>query len=134
MERSQLKKLNSTTQTHATVFSCGKKVEAVGTVKTKRPHGSAGPGRGPADGSDARRAVRRAYETTHRATIWPAIPLLGTYPEKTLIQKDTCTPMFIAALFTIAKTWKQPRSPLTDDWIKEIWYACARACTHTQNG
>ena len=64
----------------------------------------------------------------------PAIPLLGRYLEKNAVQKDTCTPMFIAALFTIAKTWKQPRSPLTDDWIKEIWYACARACTHTQNG
>ena len=37
-----------------------------------------------------------------------AIPLLGIYPDKTLIQKDTCTPMFIAALITIAKTWKQP--------------------------
>ena len=45
----------------------------------------------------------------------PAIPLLGIYPEKTLIQKVTCTPMFIAALFTILKTWKQPRCPWTDD-------------------
>ena len=41
----------------------------------------------------------------------PAIPLLGIYPEKTIIRKDICTPMFIAALFTIAKTWKQPKSP-----------------------
>ena len=49
-----------------------------------------------------------------------AIPLLGIYPEKTLIQKDTCTPMFTAALFTIAKTWKQ-RCPSTDEWIK-MWY------------
>ena len=50
----------------------------------------------------------------------PAIPLLGTYPKKTktLIQKDTCTPMFIAALFTIAKIWKQSKCPLTDEWIK----------------
>ena len=39
----------------------------------------------------------------------PAIPLLGTYPDKTITQKGTCTSMFIAALFTIAKTWKQPR-------------------------
>ena len=52
----------------------------------------------------------------------PAIPLLGIYPEKTTLQKDTCTPMFIAALFTIAKTWKQPKCPLTDEWIKKIWY------------
>ena len=51
----------------------------------------------------------------------PAIPLLGIYPEKrkTLIRKDTCTPVFIAALFTIAKIWKQPKS--TDEWIKKLW-------------
>ena len=41
---------------------------------------------------------------------------------KTLIQKDTCTPMFITALFTIAKTWKQPKCPLTEEWIKKMWY------------
>ena len=54
----------------------------------------------------------------------PAIPLLGICPEKmkTLIQKDTRTPMFIAALFTIAKTWKQPKCQLTDEWIKKMWY------------
>ena len=51
----------------------------------------------------------------------PAIPLLGIYPEKTIIQKDTCTIMFIATLFTIARTWKQPKCPLTDEWIK-MWY------------
>ena len=49
----------------------------------------------------------------------PAIPLLGIYPEETIIQKDTCTPMFIAALFTIARTWKQLKCP-TDEWIKNI--------------
>ena len=52
----------------------------------------------------------------------PAIPLLVIYPEKTIIQKDTCTPMFIAALFTIARTWKQPKCPSTDGWIKKMWY------------
>ena len=52
----------------------------------------------------------------------PAIPLLGIYPEKTIIQKDTCTPMFIATLFTIAKTWKQPKCLLTDEWVKKMWY------------
>ena len=52
----------------------------------------------------------------------PAIPLLGIYPEKIIIQKDTCNPMFIAALFTIARSWKQPQCPLTDKWIKKIWY------------
>ena len=52
----------------------------------------------------------------------PAIPLLGIYPEKTIIQKDTCSPMFTAALFTIARWWKQPKCPSTDDWIKKMWY------------
>ena len=51
-----------------------------------------------------------------------AIPLLGIYPDKTIIQKDTCTPMFTAALFTIAETWKQPKCPSTDEWIKKMWY------------
>ena len=51
-----------------------------------------------------------------------AIPPLGIYPGKTIIRKDTCTPMFIAALFTIAKTWKQLKCPSTDGWIKKIWY------------
>ena len=48
----------------------------------------------------------------------PAVSLLGIYPDKTFLKKDTCTLMFIAALFTIAKTWKQPKCPLKDDWIK----------------
>ena len=53
----------------------------------------------------------------------PAIPLLGIiYPEKTTTHKDTCIPMFIAALFAIAKTWKQPKCPLTEEWIKKMWY------------
>ena len=52
----------------------------------------------------------------------PAIPLLGIYPEKTIIQKESCTTMFIAALFTIARTWKQPNCPSTDEWIKKMWH------------
>ena len=52
----------------------------------------------------------------------PAIPLLVIYPEETKIEKDTCIPLFIAALFRIARTWKQPRSPSTDEWIKKLWY------------
>ena len=52
----------------------------------------------------------------------PAIPLLGLYPEKTIIWKDKCTPMFIAALFTIARSWKQSKCPSIDEWIKKIWY------------
>ena len=52
----------------------------------------------------------------------PEIPLLGIYPDKSIIQKDTHTPMFTAALFTIAETWKQLKCPLTDEWIKKMWY------------
>uniref|UniRef100_A0A8C3WG77 Uncharacterized protein n=1 Tax=Catagonus wagneri TaxID=51154 RepID=A0A8C3WG77_9CETA len=51
-----------------------------------------------------------------------AIPLLDIYLDKTFLEKDTCTRMFIAALFTIAKTWKQPKCPSTDDWIRKMWY------------
>ena len=51
-----------------------------------------------------------------------AIPLLGIYPEKTIIQKDTHTPMFTAALFTIARTWKLPKCPSTGKWIKKMWH------------
>ena len=52
----------------------------------------------------------------------PAIPLLGIYPEETRVEKDTCTLMFTAALFTIARTWKQPRWPSKDEWTKKLWY------------
>ena len=52
----------------------------------------------------------------------PTVPLLGIYPDKTIIQKYTRTLMFTAALFTIAKTWKQPKCPSTDEWIKKMWY------------
>ena len=52
----------------------------------------------------------------------PAIPLLGIYLEKNMIQKDTNTPMLIAALFTIVKTWKQPKCPSAEKWIKNMWY------------
>ena len=52
----------------------------------------------------------------------PAIPLLGVYPEKSMIWKDTCTLIFIAALLTIAKMWKQHKCPSTEEWIKKMWY------------
>ena len=52
----------------------------------------------------------------------PTIPLLGIYPEKTTTHKDTCTLIVIAALFAIAKTWKQPKCPSTEEWIKKVWY------------
>ena len=52
----------------------------------------------------------------------PAIPLLGIYPEETKIERDTCILLFIASLFTTARTWKQPRCLSTDEWIKKLWY------------
>ena len=55
----------------------------------------------------------------------PAIPLLGIYPEETKTEEDTCVPLFAAALFTIARTWKQPRCPSAEEWVKK----CG---THTQ--
>ena len=53
----------------------------------------------------------------------PAVPLLGIYPDKTIIQKDICTPKLIATLVMTAKTWKQPKCPLTGEWLK-MWYTC----------
>ena len=58
----------------------------------------------------------------NRTTYDPAIPLLGIYQDKIFIQKDTRTPMFITALFTIAKTWKQLKCPSTDEWTKKMSY------------
>ena len=52
----------------------------------------------------------------------PAIPLLGIHTEESQIERDTCTQMFITVLFTIARTWKQLRCPLTDKWIRKLWY------------
>ena len=52
----------------------------------------------------------------------PAIPLLGIHTEETRRERDTCTPMFITALFIIARTWKQPRCPSADEWIRKLWY------------
>ena len=54
----------------------------------------------------------------------PAIPLLGIHTEETTIERDTCTPMFIGALFKIARTWKQPRCLLADECIRKLWYIC----------
>ena len=52
----------------------------------------------------------------------PEIPLLGIHTKDTRIERDTCTSMFIAALFIIARTWKQPRCPSADEWIRKLWY------------
>ena len=65
--------------------------------------------------------MRSIKRRLHGLPYDPAIPLLGIYPEKTIIQKDRCTPMFIAALFKIARSWKQPKCPSTDEWIKKMW-------------
>jgi hypothetical protein len=58
----------------------------------------------------------------------PIIPLLGIYPEEAKIKKGKCTPVFIAALFTIARTWKQPRHPSAEEWIKMLWYVDTMEC------
>ena len=52
----------------------------------------------------------------------PAIPLLGIHTKEIRTERDTCTPMFIAALFTIARTWKQPRCSSADEWIRKLWH------------
>ena len=52
----------------------------------------------------------------------PVIPLLGIHTKKTRIERDTCTPKFTATLFIIARTWKQPRCPSADEWIRKLWY------------
>ena len=64
------------------------------------------------------------YKTKNRTAFDPAILLLGSYPKspEAPIQKNLCTPMFIAAQFTIAKCWKQPKCPSVNEWIKKLWY------------
>ena len=75
--------------------------------------------------------------TKNRTTLWSTISLLGIYSKKmkTLIWKDTCTPMFTAALFTTAKIWKQPKCPSTDEWIKRMWpiYTMQLLLSHKNN-
>ena len=61
-------------------------------------------------------------KSRNKNTIWSSSPTSGLIPSENPIQKDTCTPVFIAALFTVARKWKQPRCPLTDGWIKKMWY------------
>ena len=69
------------------------------------------------------RTVRRLLKKLKiKLPFYPAIPFLGIYSEKTMVRKDTCITMFIAVLFTVAKTWKQPKCPSTDEWIKKMWY------------
>ena len=61
-------------------------------------------------------------KTKNRVAYDPAIPFLGIYLNKTVIWKDTCTPVFIATLSAIASAWKQPKGPWTNEWIKKMWY------------
>ena len=61
----------------------------------------------------------------------PAIPLLGIYTKETRIERDTCTPVFIKALFTIARTWKKPRYPLADKWIRKLWHVYTQLLKRT---
>ena len=68
--------------------------------------------------------LRKVKEESEKAglTYDTAIPLLGIHTKETRIERDTHIPMFIAALFTIARTWKQPRCPSADKWIRKLWY------------
>ena len=58
----------------------------------------------------------------------PSIPLLGIHTEETRNERDMCTPIFIAALFTIARAWEQPRCPSADEWIRKLWYISTMEC------
>ena len=64
----------------------------------------------------------------------PATPCLGIYPDRTVIQKDTCMPILAAALFTIAKTWKQTKCPSTDEWIRTMWHISIYLSIYIYNG
>ena len=69
-------------------------------------------------------SVEVSQKIKNRSTDDPEIALLGIYPRDTgvLMHRGTCTPMFIAALLTIAKLWKEPKCPSTDEWIKKLWF------------
>ena len=58
---------------------------------------------------------------TNEVHVYLRVAVVDIYHEETKIEKDTCTPVFTAALFTLAETWKQPKCPLTDEWIKKMW-------------
>ena len=75
------------------------------------------------NGLDLREAedIKKRWQE-YTEELYKAIPLLGIHTEETRSERDTCTPMFIAALFIIARTWKQPRCPSADKWIRKLWY------------
>ena len=66
--------------------------------------------------------IKKSLKNFKNKNYDPAIPLLGIHTEETRRERDPCTPMFIAALFIIARTWKQPRCPSADEWIRKLWY------------
>ena len=68
------------------------------------------------------RTVWRFLKKLEIELTYEAIPLLGIHTEETRSERDMCTPMFITALFIIARTWKQPRCPSTDEWIRKLWH------------
>ena len=70
--------------------------------------------------------LKKKKKTGNRPALWPSNPLLGIHTEETRIERDTCTPVFIAALFIITRTWKQPRCPSGDEWIRKLWYIYTR--------
>ena len=67
-------------------------------------------------------SVEISSKTGNKLPYDSAIPLLALHTKETRIERDTCTPVFIAALFIIARTWKQPRCPSADKWIRKLWY------------
>ena len=67
-------------------------------------------------------SVEISLKTGIRPAIWPSNPIPGHTTEETRSERDMCTPMFIAALFIIGRTWKQPRCPSADEWIRKLWY------------
>ena len=73
-------------------------------------------------------SLKTINKTTIKTRNKTTIPLLGTYPDKIIIEKYIYIPVFIAALFTIARTWKQRRCPSIDEWIKKYWYIYTMEC------
>ena len=75
------------------------------------------------------RTLRRLLKTLEIEFPYdPAIPLLGINTEETRIERVTCNPMFIQPLFILARTWKQPRCPSADEWIRKLWYIHTMEC------
>ena len=82
--------------------------------------------------SQGKKEINKNYTSRSQDNQWtykksilnqlPAIPLLSIHTKETRSERDTCTPVFITALFIIARAWKQPRCPSADEWIRKLWY------------